>query len=137
MLLFKAMNDQCGHQEGDRLLKELAAIIENTTRDSDICCRYGGEEFVAILPHTELQGAVELAESLHQRIHELELEHEDSPVSSNVTVSVGIASVIPNQSISPSQVVAMADKALYAAKQAGRNQSAIATPPSCEAQSLN
>jgi diguanylate cyclase (GGDEF)-like protein len=135
---FKSYNDHYGHLEGDVCLQKVAWALQSALcRPGDLLARYGGEEFVAILPHTELQGAVELAESLHQRIHELELEHEDSPVSPNVTVSVGIASVIPNQSISPSQVVAVADKALYAAKQAGRNQSAIATPSSTEAPSLN
>ena len=135
---FKNYNDHYGHLEGDVCLQKVAWALQGALcRPGDLLARYGGEEFVAILPHTDLQGAVELAENLHQRINELELEHDDSPVSSNVTVSAGIASVVPNQSISPSQVVAMADKALYAAKQAGRNQSAIATHPSCEAQSLN
>jgi diguanylate cyclase (GGDEF)-like protein len=135
---FKKYNDHYGHLEGDVCLQKVAWALQSALcRPGDLLARYGGEEFVAILPHTELQGAVELAESLHQRIHDLELEHETSPVSPNVTVSAGIASVVPNQSISPSQVVAMADKALYEAKQAGRNQSAIATSPSHDAQSLN
>jgi diguanylate cyclase (GGDEF)-like protein len=135
---FKNYNDHYGHLEGDVCLQKVAWALQSALcRPGDLLARYGGEEFVAILPHTDLQGAVELADNLHQRICELELEHQDSPVSSIVTVSAGIASVIPNQSISPSQVVAMADKALYVAKQSGRNQSAIATPPSSEAHSLN
>jgi diguanylate cyclase (GGDEF)-like protein len=135
---FKNYNDHYGHLEGDVCLQKVAWALQSALcRPGDLLARYGGEEFVAILPHTDLQGAVELAENLHQRIRELELEHQASLVSSNVTVSAGIASVIPNQNFSPSQVVAMADKALYAAKQAGRNQSAIATPPVCDAQSLN
>jgi diguanylate cyclase (GGDEF)-like protein len=135
---FKNYNDHYGHLEGDVCLQKVAWALQSALcRPGDLLARYGGAEFVAILPHTDLQGAVELAENLHQRIRELELEHQASLVSSNVTVSAGIASVIPNQNFSPSQVVAMADKALYAAKQAGRNQSAIATPPVCDAQSLN
>ena len=125
---FKKYNDRYGHLEGDVCLQRVAWALQGALcRPGDLLARYGGEEFVAILPHTELKGATELAETFHQRIRELELRHADSPVSSNVTISAGIASVIPNQSLSPSQVVAMADKALYEAKQAGRNQSAIAT----------
>lgn len=135
---FKNYNDHYGHLEGDICLQKVAWALQSALcRPGDLLARYGGEEFVAILPHTDLQGAVELADNLHQRISELELEHDDSPVSSFVTVSAGIACVIPNQSISPSQVVAMADKALYVAKESGRNQSAIATAPSNETQSLN
>lgn len=130
---FKKYNDLYGHLEGDVCLQKVAWALQGALcRPGDLMARYGGEEFVAILPHTELKGAVELAETFHDRIRELKLPHKDSPVSSTVTISIGIASVIPNQSLSPSQVVAMADKALYEAKQAGRNQSAIAAPGSRE-----
>jgi len=126
---FKKYNDHYGHLQGDVCLQKVAWALQGALcRPGDLLARYGGEEFVAILPYTELKGAVELAETFHKRVRELALEHEDSPVSANVTISVGIASVIPNQSLSPSQVVAMADKALYEAKQTGRNQSAIAAP---------
>lgn len=125
---FKKYNDHYGHLKGDVCLQKIAWALQGALcRPGDLLARYGGEEFVAILPHTELQGAVDLAENLHQRVRELHLEHEDSPASPYVTISAGIASVIPNQSLSPAQVMVMADKALYEAKQAGRNRSAIAT----------
>lgn len=128
---FKNYNDHYGHLEGDVCLQKVAWALQGALcRPGDLLARYGGEEFVAILPHTDVRGAVELAETMHEKIRELQLKHEDSPVSAHVTISAGIASVIPNQSLSPSQVMAMADKALYEAKQTGRNQSAIATPSS-------
>lgn len=135
---FKKYNDHYGHLEGDVCLQKVAWALQGALcRPGDLLTRYGGEEFVAILPHTELKGAVELAATFHDRIRQLQLPHEESPVASTVTISAGIACVIPNQSLSPSQVVAMADKALYEAKQAGRNQSAVAAPPTSEKQTLN
>ncbi len=117
---FKKYNDHYGHLEGDVCLQKVAWALQGALcRPGDLLARYGGEEFVAILPHTDLQGAVELAETMHEKIRELHLKHEDSPVSSHLTISAGIASVIPNQRLSPSQVMAMADKALYEAKQSG------------------
>ena len=127
---FKNYNDAYGHLEGDVCLQKVAWVLRGALcRAGDMLARYGGEEFVAILPQTDLTGATELAAAFHSRIRELALPHEDSPVASIVTISIGIASVIPNQDLTPTQVVAMADKALYLAKQAGRNQSVIADPP--------
>jgi diguanylate cyclase (GGDEF)-like protein len=125
---FKMYNDHYGHLEGDVCLQKVAWALQGALcRAGDLLSRYGGEEFVAILPHTDAQGASELAASFHSRIRELELPHAASPVAPIVTISIGIASVIPSQDLSPSQVVALADKALYQAKQAGRNQSVSAT----------
>ena len=124
---FKKYNDHYGHLEGDVCLQKVSWALQGALcRAGDLLARYGGEEFVAILPHTNRQGAVELAETFHSRIRELKIPHGASPVATTVTISAGIASVHPNQSLSPSQVVAMADEALYMAKQAGRNQSVIA-----------
>ena len=124
---FKMYNDHYGHLEGDICLQKVSWALQGALcRAGDLLARYGGEEFVAILPHTNRQGAAERAAAFHSHICKLEIPHGASPVSPTVTISVGIASVNPNQSISPSQVVAMADKALYLAKQAGRNQSVIA-----------
>ncbi len=126
---FKMYNDLYGHLEGDVCLQKVSWALQGALcRPGDLLARYGGEEFVAILPHTDLKGAAELAETFHDRVRGLEIPHQDSPVSKTVTISIGIASVIPNQNLSPSQVIAMADKALYEAKQSGRNKSAIATP---------
>jgi len=112
---FKAMNDQCGHQEGDRVLKELAVTIENTTRDSDICCRYGGEEFAVILPLTNARGAAEIAERIRveaMRIH---------AGGCTLTISSGVASCDEN-TITSRALVEKADSALYQAKKSGKNQ---------------
>ncbi len=132
---FKKYNDHYGHLEGDVCLQKVAwALQSGLCRASDVLARYGGEEFVAVLPNTDEHGAAELAATFHTRVQELALPHSESPVSPIITISIGIASVIPNRSLSPSQVVAMADEALYRAKQAGRNQSALAEPPSGDKQ---
>jgi len=126
---FKKYNDCYGHLEGDVCLQKVAWALQGALcRAGDVLARYGGEEFVAILPHTDKPGAAELATAFHAGVQALELPHQESPVSSIVTISIGVASVIPNRSLSPTQVVAMADEALYRAKQAGRNQSVIAEP---------
>jgi len=123
---FKAYNDHYGHLEGDQCLKKVSEALQGAIcRAGDLLSRYGGEEFVAILPATDAKGANELAEALHQNIREAAILHDASPVSPFVTISIGIASVIPSQDISPSEVVALADEALYQAKKAGRNQSAM------------
>jgi diguanylate cyclase (GGDEF)-like protein len=128
---FKKYNDCYGHLEGDICLQKVAWALQGALcRASDLLARYGGEEFVAILPHTDIQGAAELAAAFHARVRELEIPHSTSPVAPIVTISIGVASVIPNQELKASQVVDMADKALYQAKQAGRNQSAISTASS-------
>ena len=126
---FKRYNDHYGHIEGDICLQKVAWALQGALcRAGDVLARYGGEEFVAILPLTDLCGAAELAAAFHAGVQALGLPHQDSPVSSNVTVSIGVASVIPNRNLSPTQVIAMADEALYQAKQSGRNQSVIAKP---------
>jgi len=112
---FKAMNDQCGHQEGDRVLKELAATIENTTRDSDICCRYGGEEFAVILPLTNARGAAGIAERIRaeaMRIH---------AGGRALTISSGVASC-SEKTTTAHALVEKADRALYQAKSSGKNR---------------
>lgn len=112
---FKATNDLCGHQEGDRVLKELASVIENTTRDSDICCRYGGEEFVVILPLTNAHGAVEIAERMRveaMRIH---------AGGRALTISLGVGSC-DEKTTTAHALVEKADRALYQAKKHGKNR---------------
>lgn len=126
---FKNYNDAYGHLEGDVCLQKVAWVLQGALcRAGDMLARYGGEEFVAIIPHADLTEATELATTFHSRIRELALPHKDSPVASTITISIGIASVIPNQDLTPTQVVDMADNALSLAKQAGRNQSVIADP---------
>lgn len=124
---FKEYNDYYGHLEGDVCLQKVSwALQDALCRAGDLLARYGGDEFVVILPRTDIHGASELAAAFHARARELAISHKQSPVSSIVTLSIGIACVVPNPNLSSAQLVAMADKALYQAKQAGRNQSAIA-----------
>lgn len=135
---FKKYNDTYGHLEGDICLQKVSWALQSALcRAGDLLARYGGEEFVAILPHTDMAGASELATAFHARIRELAIPHKESPVSSIVSISIGIASVIPSQDLSPSKVVAMADKALYQAKQAGRNQTMKAEPSADDDQAGN
>jgi diguanylate cyclase (GGDEF)-like protein len=112
---FKDVNDQCGHQEGDRILKELGATMENSTRESDICCRYGGEEFAVILPLTNTGEAAEIAEKIRleaMRIH---------AGGRTLTISLGVASC-GEGTITPHAFVEKADRALYQAKRSGKNR---------------
>lgn len=112
---FKQFNDAHGHQEGDRILAEVASLIEKTTRDLDICCRYGGEEFSVILPQTGYKAALIIAERIRRRI-ELKFKKD-----SGLTVSIGCA-VCPKDARSANVLVKKADKALYLSKANGKNQ---------------
>lgn len=135
---FKKYNDHYGHLEGDVCLQKISWALQGTLcRAGDLLARYGGEEFIAILPQTDARGASELAAAFHSSVEELALPHHKSTVSPFVTVSIGIASVIPNQKLSSSQVIAMADKALYRAKQSGRNQSVLAESFTCDDQAAD
>lgn len=119
---FKNYNDYYGHQAGDECLKRVASALKSgLKRSSDLAARYGGEEFVAVLPDTDASGAAELAEELRRIIESLEIKHEKSPLSKFITVSIGVASMIPDQDTMPSQIITIADHALYNAKREGRN----------------
>lgn len=123
---FKRYNDHYGHMEGDTCLQKVALALQGgISRASDLLARYGGEEFVAVLPNTDLRGAEEIAANLHACIAELGIPHAASPVSSKLTISIGIASQVPVQGALPTSILTMADAALYQAKQSGRNQTAI------------
>ncbi|MEG4074565.1 diguanylate cyclase [Microcoleus sp. Pol14C2] len=126
---FKRYNDCYGHQAGDTCLVQVAkAGAAAVKRSTDLFVRYGGEEFAAILPSTDAAGAVAVAESMRQAIRDLGIPHEQSEVSSIVTVSMGIATVIPTAEISPDELVAVADRALYDAKRQGRDRYKSANP---------
>lgn len=115
---FKAVNDRYGHQAGDRVLAALGTVIEAASRDSDICCRYGGEEFAVILPATDVDAACRLAERLRADAERA------MPDGRHVTVSIGIASCGKDTGTAQA-LVEKADAALYRAKTAGKNRAEV------------
>jgi diguanylate cyclase (GGDEF)-like protein len=120
---FKQYNDYYGHQTGDDCLKQVAIALKNTIkRTGDLVARYGGEEFAIILPNTDAKYALYLAEQMRLSVAQLSLSHASSIVSSSVTISLGIASLIPSKNISPERIIELADRALYRAKQQGRDR---------------
>ncbi|MBW3585580.1 MAG: diguanylate cyclase, partial [Cyanobacteria bacterium 0813] len=120
---FKRYNDCYGHQAGDTCLVKVAkAVAAAVKRSADLFVRYGGEEFAAILPSTDAAGAIAVAKSMGQAIRHLAIPNEQSDVSSIVTVSMGIATVIPCLGTSPAELIALADRALYDAKRQGRDR---------------
>ncbi|MGB3189175.1 MAG: diguanylate cyclase [Limnoraphis sp.] len=125
---FKFYNDFYGHQSGDKCLISIAQAIKKTLkRPADLVARYGGEEFVVVLPNTNQKGVINIAQQIQQMIRTLAIVHQQSKVSHIVTLSLGITSIIPNSKTSPAQLIAQADKALYIAKQQGRNQYMISS----------
>lgn len=119
---FKAFNDNYGHQQGDVALQEVAKVLRNVVqRGTDEVARYGGEEFAFLLPNTDLKGGEIVAANIHQELASKGLTHGYSNVANRLTVSLGIASVIPLPSQDYGDLVGMADVALYKAKAAGRN----------------
>ena len=120
---FKVYNDTYGHQLGDECLVQIAqALFHSCLRTYDLVARYGGEEFAVLLPHTDLQGAIVVAQRIQENIENLNIPHENSSITSHVTVSIGISSLIPLMNESPQILVHQADKALYLSKDKGRNQ---------------
>ncbi|MFW9261034.1 PAS domain S-box protein [Nostoc sp. CALU 546] len=120
---FKLYNDTYGHLAGDDCLRQLASALKNIVkRPADLVARYGGEEFAVILPNTEIQGAIYLAETIRQAVRDLAIPHAQSRVCDRITVSLGVVSIVPNCEISPPDLINAADKALYVAKQQGRDQ---------------
>lgn len=125
---FKAYNDNYGHVAGDEVLRRVAeALAQGVRRSVDFLARYGGEEFVVILPNTAQEGAATVAEALRARVEGLEIPHELSLPGKIITISIGAASFVPQADVPWSQLVEAADRALYRAKEAGRNR--VATPP--------
>ena len=123
---FKRYNDRYGHQQGDMCLVKIAQAAQQVVhRPRDLVARYGGEEFAVILPNTSPEGAIVIADRIRTAIHALAIPHANSDVNDKVTVSLGIASLIPAAEALPEQLVAQADRALYIAKQQGRDRFAI------------
>ncbi len=120
---FKRFNDTYGHQGGDECLRQVAAAMSGVVkRASDAVARYGGEEFAILLPATEPDGALIVAERIRAAVTALRLPHSGSEVADHVTVSIGVASIQVTGNGVPSSLVAAADAALYRAKHTGRNR---------------
>jgi len=120
---FKLYNDRYGHQQGDECLKEIAqALGQQAFRPTDLAARYGGEEFAVILPMSDTEAALNVAERIRKGIFDLNLEHKSSETADRVTISVGVATLIPAEGMETSDLIEMADNALYRAKEEGRNR---------------
>ena len=118
---FKAVNDTYGHQQGDLVLREVARVLRETSREIDEPARYGGEELAVVLPGTDLEGAYNLAERVRAGIEELALPLLDGDGALRVTASFGVAT-LPGSADDMRELVAAADEALYRAKRAGKNR---------------
>ncbi len=128
---FKEFNDHLGHQEGDRALQQVAALlVDFTRRPGDLAARYGGEEFALILPDTDAGGAFDLAESLREAVEGLQIPHPRSGLGPSLTISAGVGTLLPEETGEPRDLLEQADRALYAAKRHGRNR--VALPPVAE-----
>jgi diguanylate cyclase (GGDEF)-like protein/PAS domain S-box-containing protein len=121
---FKQYNDTYGHAAGDDCLRFVAQAFKQTVkRSTDLAARYGGEEFVVILPNTDSDGAFQVAQEIHQAMQQLNIPHAASAVKPHVTLSIGIATLIPTSDMVPLDLIEAADQALYQAKAQGRDRS--------------
>jgi diguanylate cyclase (GGDEF)-like protein len=120
---FKLFNDSCGHIYGDKLLVDIAKILTLNLRECDTIARYGGEEFIALLPKTNIEEALGFAEKIRVEIE----NHNSDKSKSIVTISSGLAS-FPGNSLTATTLIELADKALYKAKNSGKNKICIAVP---------
>lgn len=117
---FKKINDTYGHQQGDAVLKGTAEIMLNVMRKVDMVARYGGEEFVVIMPHTGSDGAIQAAERVRSAV---EVNHfEGLPQTGDITISIGVATLVEDAGTDVDGLIRMADEALYRAKMNGRNR---------------
>jgi diguanylate cyclase (GGDEF)-like protein len=121
---FKSFNDTFGHDGGDVLLRELSRILQRNIRREDIACRYGGEEFVLILPDASLENTQRRAEQMREAVKNLKLYYLNHPLG-EVTISSGVA-IYPDHGLTEEDVLRAADKALYRAKSEGRDRVATA-----------
>ncbi|MCP4352398.1 MAG: diguanylate cyclase [Desulfobacterales bacterium] len=120
---FGAYNNNYGHLAGDDCLKQVAQVLSNSlNRPKDFVGRYGGEEFSAVLPGTDNEGSVFVAEMMRQKIESMKIPHACSPVKNYITISLGTATIIPSDNFQPVVLIEGSDEALYKAKKGGRNQ---------------
>jgi diguanylate cyclase (GGDEF)-like protein len=118
---FKNINDAYGHQQGDIILKIVAQTFPKAfRRPADFAARWGGEEFIALLPNTPMDGAIEIAEKIRSEIENIEIPYYEGVII-KITISIGVNSLIPTHTSSLNAFISNSDKALYAAKEAGRN----------------
>jgi len=125
---FKACNDRYGHLTGDEVLRQVAALIRDSVRDTDIVARYGGEEFCVLLPETPCEGAMQLAERIRAAFAAQSLSVGEQLVS--ITVSIGVWGSSDSEDLEPDTVLGYADAALLEAKAAGKNR-VCGYHPSC------
>ena len=119
---FKLYNDNYGHVQGDKCLQEVALVIKEVfQRENDFVSRFGGEEFCVVLNDQSAENPAELASKVHALLKERKITHEFSPTAPHVTISIGVASIVPNIEMVSEWLVNKADRALYKAKHEGRN----------------
>ncbi len=120
---FKQFNDRYGHLAGDDCLKQVAAVLRRALRRAgDLAARYGGEEFACVLPGMGRKRAGQVAQGIADEITRLRIPHGDSPVADHVTLSFGVATIVPEKGQEYPDLIEMADRSLYSAKQGGRNR---------------
>jgi diguanylate cyclase (GGDEF)-like protein len=120
---FKNYNDTWGHPQGDALLKVFSHIFaESVRRPGDLAARLGGEEFGVLLPDTSLKGAMEIAEEIRARVESATVPTADGKTLTSATISIGVASAVPGDGITPQELLSQADRCLYKAKEGGRNR---------------
>jgi diguanylate cyclase (GGDEF)-like protein len=135
---FKQYNDTLGHLAGDECLRLIAEIIQSgICRAGDLGARYGGEEFALIFSETDAEAALYLADAIRSRVSALEIPHPNSSVSHHITISIGVATIVPGSDDRYHDLLHEADRALYAAKRAGRNQTIHGTVISNPGELLN
>lgn len=126
---FKAYNDSLGHQAGDECLRRVAhRLQQSVSRPGDLVARYGGEEFTLILPDTDNEGAHLIAKRIQSELAALRIEHRCSEIADTITVSIGVATIVPDPDSKPDDLISAADRALYRAKENGRNRIELAPP---------
>jgi len=120
---FKILNDTYGHLAGDECLSKFGALLQTSVkRPGDVCARYGGEEFVILFGDTTVEKLLMIFQGIMNAIEELGIPNENAPTKPIVTASIGLATIYPGNKTEPKQLIELADKNLYVAKNSGRNQ---------------
>lgn len=120
---FKEYNDNKGHIQGDKVLRKISKTIQkHLRRSTDLISRYGGDEFLVLLNHTNLEQAMNVAEHLRATIEALKIPYSNKDIQENITITLGVTTILPDKNYSVNKLIAVADAALYKAKNAGRNK---------------